>query len=171
MGKMPISVLTAKVAQQKGLQPFQVQLLKENELLTVSNGAQTLGELGIEEGVTLTLVRRTAICLQDLGDSRFNKDYYCTVSKAEQVGQGSLAVDFKVNGNMSLGKLQNPSHSTLTWRDDGSASDVVRKVAETRYTNEDWNRCIEGTLFFADIPMDRTVYFRFGSAGYSNVPI
>merc|ERR1712146_797122 len=127
--------------------------------------------MGVEESTELTLVRRTVICLENLSISKYNKDYQCTVIKAEQIGERRLAVDFKVVGNMSYGRLQDPSHSRLKWPENGSAREIGRHVGSKVYTKEDWEHCIEGTLCFDDVPMDRTVHFRFGSSGYSSVPI
>lgn len=165
--QMSLGALFAKVSMESGLQPYEVQLCQDTRLLTQGHSALLLQDLGLQHGVELTLVRRAPVRLLDVGASRFNANYYCTVLSVAEVGLGVLEVQFRVVGNMSMGKLQDPAASTLSTRKTSNAAAWRCKAVKAEYTKDNRQTCVEGTLTFEGVPMDQSVSFRFGSSGYS----
>ncbi len=101
--------------------------------------------------------------------SRFNENYFCTV-KALEHNENELRVHFEVQGNMSLGKLQNPLMSRIYITEDskGGFYPMFAKL-ETNddkykingYFSYNIKRFKEGSRYF----------FSFGKSSYSRVPI
>ena len=91
------------------------------------------------------------------------------------LGNGRVAVEFEVVGDGSLGSLQAPTLSKLSWKGG------QRAPSSHAYTecNPECNRatCIVGLLFYDDVPVDSFFYeglpltFRYGSLPYSSVPL
>jgi len=100
-----------------------------------------------------------------IGVSRFNDQYYCTIHKYTWTADGEITLYFTLVGDMSLGDLQDPSVSKLSW-DDGDST-----PASHDYTHEDLLKMISGSLVYRGVPKDKNLYFAFGSSGYSSVKI
>ena len=164
---MTLSVLFSKVATHTGWESHEVKLCLDSQVLTFADISKSLEEVGVSEGCELMCVRRSLLKLLDPGESRYNKNYFCTVSLVEEVGWRELRIHFKVVGNMSMGRLQDPAHSQL--RDSGSpgSKTFICVPVSTAYVKDDRESCVEGTLTYSCVPMDEpSLTFTFGSGGY-----
>lgn len=97
--------------------------------------------------------------------SRFNASYYCTV-KTVELFEDSVAVDFVVNGDDSLGPLQRPEESTFM-STDGTQLDLrgVEIFAES-------NLEISGRLTYErPAGVEPPFLFSYGCGGYSIVAV
>merc|ERR1712232_166953 len=104
--------------------------------------------------------------LTNVGISRFNSNYFCTVSRVEEVDWDTLEVEFCVVGDMSLGELQDPRHSTIRWNGHRTVLPGV-----LTFEAHDRNSRISGVLTYYGVPTQGQVCFTFGSFGYSGLPI
>lgn len=109
--------------------------------------------------------------------SRFNGAYFCTVLSAKIMSTGEAHLAFTVVGDMSMGRLQKPSCSKLSWRPVPSSPgglaghQVVATPAEVRLEwNENESR-ISGTLVYRGVPLEQDVCFAFGSSGYNKARV
>merc|ERR1719162_2466123 len=98
--------------------------------------------------------------------SRYNKNYYCTIKSTRWTDLSSLSIDFILVGDRSLGDLQDPMASTLSWPG-GSA----KPKKHTYEVNDLKDEFVEGTLFYEGVPQEKTLDFEFGSTGYSWVKL
>lgn len=64
------------------------------------------------------MLKRSPKVLRSPGESRFNANYFCIVHEAREVGENSLEIDFTVQGDGSMGKLQAAKASLLKWHSD-----------------------------------------------------
>lgn len=159
-------VLRERAAEQLGLKKPQVQLGLGEHCWGQEDLNRTMQELGVVHGAELLLVIRKANSLLDpVGRSRYNGNYYCEVLRVEEVADNTLELDFEVFGNMSLGRLQDPRHSSLGWKD--GEEDKTCSPSSFVFKHEDFTSRIKGTLTFVDVLINRHVHFRFGSSGYS----
>jgi len=104
--------------------------------------------------------------ITDVETSRYNHDYFCTVKRARQTGPNSLALDFMVLGDHTLGNLQDPMRSTLRWQ--GGSTKPTKHTYEV---DDLKHEVIEGTLFYDGVPQGIELDFEFGSSGYSWVKL
>jgi hypothetical protein len=95
--------------------------------------------------------------------SRFNDIYYCVIDSVSREG-GSLVLNFDVIGDMSLGKLNSPMESTLTWPE-GRAKPASMKLSRNDPTH------IVGKLLFDNVPETEGIHFTYGSRGYTDVSV
>eukprot|EP00930_Biecheleria_cincta_P076677 TRINITY_DN63888_c0_g1_i1.p1 TRINITY_DN63888_c0_g1~~TRINITY_DN63888_c0_g1_i1.p1 ORF type:complete len:246 (-),score=39.27 TRINITY_DN63888_c0_g1_i1:205-867(-) len=173
---LTVSELCARAAGKVGWQSFQ-SLICFGESAFQPDSVITLKDAGLSEGDEVMLVQRPAFKTMEPGESRYNRSYYCIIHQAEEVGVGVVEIDFTLHGDMSAGKLQDPSRSRLIFGEDlaryrprtwaaGSHKLGVNPTSHV-YRHEDWEARIEGTLTFTGIPMGVELGFEFGMAGYS----
>jgi hypothetical protein len=111
------------------------------------------------------------ITLRPIVESRYNEDYWCTVTR---IGfkRTCMFLEFCVRGNMSLGRLQAPPYSKLQWiRHDKSPNAVnCRRPDKIELITSNERYCHEGFLFYTidfNRLMNCDLYFQYGSNGYS----
>mmetsp|Transcript_161022 Transcript_161022/g.283774 ORF Transcript_161022/g.283774 Transcript_161022/m.283774 type:complete len:223 (-) Transcript_161022:47-715(-) len=163
--ELPLKELIKAAAGLSETKPHLVQLGVDCQVLSLAEGTQSLQQSGISEGMEIMLVRRKALRLDDPGVSRYNRDYFCTLSRIEEVGYRMIDIDFEVVGDMSLGKLQNPLASSLWWSEAEEEIVVPSAYVFTKLEEE----CVAGTLTYSNVPLDQKLLFQFGEAGYSKL--
>lgn len=104
--------------------------------------------------------------IQEIETSRYNHDYFCTVKRSTQTGPSQASIAFAVVGDWSLGRLQDPLASTLSW--DGGFVKAARHQYEVDDVKHEF---IEGTLTFDGVPQGKVLRFRFGEGGYSEATL
>ena len=160
----------------------------------LSSPEMTLQELGLTSTCELMVLRRDPWRLKNLGCSKYNRDYACSVLEVREVGPAELELDFSAKGNNSLGPLQKAERSVLIWPADR------QDLTETQHDATTFNlqnvafylegginpRCFktsncrvrfsvetdelkEGTMSFANVPTTGVVSFVFGEGGYSKL--
>mmetsp|Transcript_113714 Transcript_113714/g.321575 ORF Transcript_113714/g.321575 Transcript_113714/m.321575 type:complete len:229 (-) Transcript_113714:297-983(-) len=161
--------LCSKVSEAAGILPHEVQLSAGSRVYGQAELHEDLQSLGIA-GDMLTFSRRSIVRLCNPGVSRFNRDYCCTVLRVEEVGWGMLEIEFEVVGDMSLGELQDPRSSTLSWH--GSDGEVIRRKPDKFVWDHDDRRAhIKGSLSFTNVPIVQGVCFEYGHSGYAKLPL
>ena len=87
------------------------------------------------------------------------------------LGNGRVAVEFEAVGDGSLGSMQAPTLSKLSWKGG------QRAPSSHAYSEYNLAKHIVGSLFFDDVPVDSLfneglpLTFRYGSLPYSSVPL
>ncbi|CAJ1343118.1 unnamed protein product, partial [Effrenium voratum] len=177
---------------ERGVEPHLLQVLQGSSLLDLSLPATKLCDLGITEAQELTVLCRAPRVIEEPGQSRYNDAYFCKVLEVREVGAADLALRFRVQGDGSLGDLQDSTDSRLSW---GEASAHAARVnflslaaalfggAEGRLcarrpakveekTSADGSITIkEGTMLFTDVPTSGNVFFSFGIGGYDELKL
>lgn len=161
--------LYSTIAKAKDLRPHELQLCAGSRCFQVEDLGVGLRDLGLTEGASLTFARRPLVHLTDVGVSRYDSAYFCTVLGVEEVGFETLEVEFEIVGNMSLGRIQDPAASTLRWQDRGTGQTVRREPASYRYTRHDLTSHVRGALVYESVPTAGQVSFVFGRRGYSPI--
>lgn len=160
----PLSELCKKAALVLGFEAYELQLCKGSRFFTQDELNKAMEVLEITDGTLLTFIRRQVVQLHDPGVSRYNKDYCCTVSRVTEVGWGVLRIEFSVVGNMSLGQLQNPAKSVLTFWENGLS--LSKFPASHKYDYYDLKSRVTGSLTYEGVPMHGQVGFTYGTGGY-----
>jgi len=160
--KDPVRKLKQKVADILEAPPFTLTLCLGSVLLEPSES--TLQDFDISEGTNLTVVKRKPIELESPGESRYNKNYVCTVLRVREVADRAFAVEFEVVGNKSLGRLQDPLASELS---SSSGGEWSLRPASHEFTETDFEKKIRGTLVYDNVPAETQVRFKFGNGWYS----
>lgn len=138
-----------------------------------SGGYGVAGPLPVERAAALqptpVEASTTPLCV-----SRYNGKYFCTVERGKVLPSGTAHLSFTVVGDMSLGQLQEPSFSKLFWTrplGEHSAREVVATPSDVKLEENDKKYRISGTLVFQGVPLEQSVWFEYGSGGYSKVQI
>lgn len=114
-----------------------------------------------------------------VAESRFNEAYYCQIFNVKVDGN-EVVVDFEVNGDNSLGPLQNPANSRLIVNEKGSSAEFEVKASRGVYTTEDPKSSFAGQLIFSRDSFPGTgpepsatfeCKFEFGQACYSQTDV
>mmetsp|Transcript_9638 Transcript_9638/g.28454 ORF Transcript_9638/g.28454 Transcript_9638/m.28454 type:complete len:239 (-) Transcript_9638:8-724(-) len=163
----PLVKLCGRVAEATGHLPWEVQLCLGPRFFQKVELQTPLSSLGIREGAELMCVRRQLVRLEDVGASRFNSAYFCTVSRVEEAGWSVLEVSFEVVGDMSLGQLQDPNSSRLLWA--SPSGEAWRQPARNRFEHYDRKQRIKGVLVYEEVPTTGHLAFAFGTSGYSRL--
>jgi len=181
-----VSELCARGAYMKGWPTFLTKLVIGSKVLGPDCG-ETLQEAEITDDTDVMLLRRSALKALDPGISRYNSQYFCTVSRVEETGLGAVEVDFCVVGDMSAGKLQKPAASRLCWGSDLGEGDVDERARRLHrfgyapgitpvshsFTEEDYEKRIQGTLVYQGlpVPLPPRLGFTFGQGGYDTLHV
>ena len=88
------------------------------------------------------MLKRSPKVLRCPGESRFNPKYFCTVHEVREVGENSVEIDFTVQGDGSMGKLQKSNASVLEWHGDGGR----KGTGSTRPDSESVSEVQKGEL-------------------------
>lgn len=163
------AALYGKVADAFDLKDFELELCHGPKVIA-PNETQ-LQTLGLADGAELTLVRRRPVLLTNPGESKYNRDYRCTVQSIEEVGLNVLKVTFEVVGDMSLGPLQPATGSRLSWRNHPTwqPSSNLCRPSSCEYVHRDEERRIAGALIYTNVPTTGPVSFEYGTGGYNRL--
>lgn len=175
-----VSELCEKAAALMNLSAFTVKLCIGTETFE-ANTAFTLQAVGIADGTEVMLLKRAPYRAIKPGVSTWNASYVCTVERVEEVGIGECRLEFCVVGDMTAGRLQEPTSSTLTWGEDagpswgahGVPSNTSLRPHRFECDHRDIEYKMAGTLFFKHLPVPppEELRFTFGEFGYSSLKI
>jgi len=177
--KTSLALLITKVAQAFGREPHSVRLCLGSRTFSQEDSdskGQTLASVGIEIGTEVTVLFRKLLLMHDLGVSRYNSEYQCTVNSIEEVAHNQLQIRFHVVG-CSLGKLQDPLSSKLyefvpSSSPGGAALNKSQfRLLTHHYDTCDINSSIEGALTYEvnDLQRKKQLYFQYGVSGYRDL--
>jgi hypothetical protein len=172
----PLATLMSKVATITGRKTNSLRLCLGSDTFGQAQMASKLTYLGFSEGVEVTVLFRKQLSKKDPGISKYNSEYRCTVLSVQEVGCNQLQIRFRAVGG-SLGKLQDPLRSKLSEIASSSAGKNSERhhyhLSGHHYDKCDMNSCIEGTLTYEDVKdlHGKCLYFRYGSSGYSELPL
>ncbi|CAE7695825.1 unnamed protein product, partial [Symbiodinium pilosum] len=151
--------------------PWELRLTADGSFLDpVGDAESTLEALGLKEDSEVMVLRSSPRVLTNPGVSAYSAEYCCTVLQVRQAGWKTIEIDFSVRGDGSLGRLQRPSFSKLSWK--GSKRILTRKgtVKLTVDNAEDGGPSHkQGTLTFEDVPTCGQVAFEYGESGYDKL--
>eukprot|EP00439_Symbiodinium_sp_Y106_P067269 s321_g11.t1 len=104
------------VAKALDVDPWTLRLTAGTTFFDVAtDGGTTLEALGIKEETDLMALRCRGCFLENPGESRYNADYCCSVLQVRQAGWNTIEVEFSVRSDGSLGRLQKPKDSKLSF--------------------------------------------------------
>lgn len=180
-----LSELRAMAAAEMAWSDYLLTLLHEHQPLT---GDRCLGDLHIMAGSEVMVIKHDCWRLVSPGISCYNDAYLCTLKEVREAGYRAIEVDFVAVGDGSMGSLQCPASSRLTWdppKEKPSLSALLTSIfagagavqsfalpaSVLVIRQEDGGyespSRIEGTMTFENVPTSGQANFIFGSNGYS----
>ncbi|CAE7511565.1 unnamed protein product [Symbiodinium sp. CCMP2592] len=163
------------VANVLDVDPWTLRLTAGTTFLDVATDGPSLEDLGIKEETELMALRCRGCFLENPGESRYNADYCCSVLQVRQAGWNTIEVEFSVRCDGSLGRLQTPNHSKLSFIDTTagkkkSPKRFVRPESVRLEVDEDVDdgpSHKKGIMTFEGVPTDGVVWFVYGVSGYA----
>ncbi|OLP77657.1 hypothetical protein AK812_SmicGene42265 [Symbiodinium microadriaticum] len=119
-------------------------------------------------------LRCTGCFLENAGISGYNGDYFCSVLQVCQAGWNAVEIKFSAWGDGSLGKLQDPSTSRLSFLDSKRELKSVRPKSVTLEVDEsadDRSAHKQGVMTFEGVPTHGQVWFVYGATGYDKLAL
>jgi hypothetical protein len=166
-----LNELYTRAASELGKGSHELRIIRGAQLLGVDMLGTTLEDLGIGDGEVLNLMMHSCVRIDNPGASKYNKNYVCEVHSVEEVDWDKLEVKFEVRGDMSLGPIQLPSDSKLSWtQTHGSFMNRVRSERQDIQTIAA-KKHLKGSLIFAGVPTTGEVEFTYGSSGYKSLKV
>ncbi|CAE7540489.1 unnamed protein product [Symbiodinium microadriaticum] len=163
------------VARALDVAPWMLRLTAGTSVLDVSSdGDRTLEALGIKEETDVIALRCTGCFLENAGISGYNGDYFCSVLQVCQAGWNAVEIKFSAWGDGSLGKLQDPSTSRLSFLDSKRELKSVRPKSVTLEVDEsadDRSAHKQGVMTFEGVPTHGQVWFVYGATGYDKLAL
>ncbi|CAE7684943.1 unnamed protein product [Symbiodinium sp. CCMP2456] len=167
--------LYEEVARALDVAPWMLRLTAGTSVLDVSSdGDRTLEALGIKEETDVMALRCTGCFLENPGISGYNGDYFCSVLEVRQAGWNAVDIKFSAWGDGSLGKLQDPSTSRLSFLDSKRELSVRPKsvTLEVDEVADDRSAHKQGVMTFEGVPTHGQVWFVYGNNnGYDKLAL